>query len=335
MVKNLISEEQSNHIHQLIAEHNSFVIVTHKNPDGDCIGSALAIKNYLESINKSAKAIVPNDYPESMQWMPGAETVLVAEEEWELTQKTITDADVIFMVDFNTNSRMGDQLQEFVDCLNKPTILIDHHPYPDANVTRMVSETTVSSTCELIFRVFSRMGSTLNKEIATCLLTGMITDTGGFNHNSSTPDFFAIVGELLHLGADKDLIYDRVFHANSESRTRLMGYATSEKMELIKDYNTAIIALNKAELERFNFKPGDTEGFVNIPLSIDGVSKSIFVIEKDDQVKISFRSKGDIAINAFAKKYFNGGGHMNAAGGHSTLPYDEAVKRIKSLLHEV
>lgn len=332
MVQNIITDDQSEKIQQILNENQKFVMLTHRSPDGDCIGAALAWKNYLDTIGKSSTAIVPNDYPDSMQWMPSAEQVLVTDEQTEEVTQKIEDCDVILMVDFNTPSRMGEQLEQIVSKVDKPIILVDHHPYPDAKTTVMVSETSVSSTCELLFRVFKKTNSILNSDIATCLLTGMITDTGGFSHNSSTPDFFAIVGELLHLGADKDLIYDRVFHANSESRTRLMGYATSKKMEVFYDCNTAIITLSKDELLEYNFKPGDTEGFVNIPLSIDGISKSIFVIEKDGKVKMSFRSQGDIAINAFAQKYFNGGGHRNAAGGISSDSFVDTVSRLKSLI---
>ena len=305
MVKEIISKVQAEEIGTVLNNNKSFAIITHRSPDGDCIGAALAVKHYLETQGKKAIAIVPDDYPNSMMWLPSADQVLVANEQLELVTTVLADADVLIMVDFNTPSRMGSALEEVVKGLSKPTLLFDHHPFPDADVNVLVSDTSVSSTCELLYRVFYSLNATLNTNCATCLLTGMVTDTGGFSYNSSSPDFFAIVGALLQLGADKDVVFDKVFNSNSENRTRLMGYATSQKMETFYDFQTAIITLDKDDLERFSFMPGDTEGFVNIPLSIEGITKSIFVVEKVDGVKMSFRSKGDFAINTFASKYYN------------------------------
>jgi phosphoesterase RecJ-like protein len=213
-------------------------------------------------------------------------------------------------------------------------ILIDHHPNPNIPCLLTFSDTRSSSTSELIYYLIEALGdiSLMNKEIAECLFTGIMTDTGCFSFNSSRPETWQAVAELLRLNIDKDTIFSQVYENYSDSRMRLMGFCLNEKMKVIPEYNTAYISLTLDELRKFHFEPGDTEGFVNLPFSVNGIKVTALFIERDDHIKISLRSKGNIAINHIAQKYFNGGGHKNAAGGESILNMNDTISKFTSLL---
>jgi bifunctional oligoribonuclease and PAP phosphatase NrnA len=321
-----------NEIETVINGSSHISILTHKNPDGDAIGSVLALFHFLSTYkDKETRMIVPDALPDFLKWMPGAEKIMVCEENKEASKQFIEKSDLIVCCDFNHTSR--------IDCMKNPVLaskgtkfLIDHHPNPEKFADYLFSEPDVSSTAELIYRVIQAFGGRITQEIAYCLFTGIITDTGGFSHNSSDPETYRIVAELLRTGIDKNLIFDKIYSNFTADRMRLMGYCLNEKMKVFPEFKTAFISISKKEMERFNYKTGDTEGFVNLPLSVEGVVFSALFIERADKVKISFRSKGNFAANEFSNAHFNGGGHRNAAGGESYAPLDETVSKFTALL---
>ncbi len=244
-------------------------------------------------------------------------------------------ADVIFVVDCNELKRII-RLQEDYNASVAYKVLIDHHPGPDLFVDCMLSDTSVSSTAELIYRFITETGleKYADKDVATCLLTGIMTDTGCFSHNSSTRKTYETVASLLDYGIDKDEIYNRIYNNYSEKRMHLLGFSLHEKMEVLDEYHTAIISLTRDELNSFNFQVGDTEGFVNYPLSIKGICFSVLFVENGNKIRISLRSKGSFAVNEIARKYFNGGGHTNASGGESFESMEETLSQFKAIIPE-
>jgi phosphoesterase RecJ-like protein len=309
-------------------------IITHYDADGDAIGSSLALYHYFKETGKSnIQIITPNDYPTFLYWLPSQPAVQIFEKNPVETEKFIKQSDLILYVDFNTLSRLK-KMQTVFSNISSNQIMIDHHPNPDIPCLLRFSDTGPSSTSELIYYMIEKLGDKkrMNKNIADCLFTGIMTDTGCFSFNSSRPETWLAVAELLKLQIDKDAIFSRVYENYSDSRMRLMGFCLNEKMKVIPEYNTAYISLSLDELRRFHFEPGDTEGFVNLPFSVNGIKVTALFIERDDHIKISLRSKGNIAINQIAQKHFNGGGHKNAAGGESTLSMADTISKFNSLL---
>lgn len=309
------------------------VIIPHVNPDGDAIGSALGLNDVLNNAGFESNVIVPNDFPSYLSWLGFEDIPLIYEQSIDRCHKLIDLADGLFFLDFNDVKRLG-KLEEYLRSNTKPVILIDHHPDPQIKTDFMFSDTNVSSTAELVFDFIDAMGMIDHLGVvgANALLTGIIADTGSFSHNASRPDMYHIVGELIKRGADKEKINESLYNDFSEKRMRLLGYCLSEKMEIFPQYKTAIIWLSADELKRFDFHPGDTEGFVNYPLSVKGIVFSAFFMEKHDLVKISFRSKGSFATNDFCSTHFNGGGHRNASGGETKLSMEEALALFRELL---
>jgi phosphoesterase RecJ-like protein len=319
-----------------INNSNKVVIVPHNNPDGDALGSALGLYNTLKNMGKEATVISPNEFPDFLNWMHGVEDVIIYDKNVKRSKRKIAESDVVLFVDFNALSRIK-LMGEVFDKDDTPRIMIDHHPFPEPNTADLqISVPEASSTCELLFHVLKEAGfqDYITKEAAECIYAGIMTDTGSLNYNSSRPETYLIVADLLRMGIDKDHIHHMIFHNNSFDRMRLLGHALGEKMERIDDNKAAFISLSQEELKRFNFKPGDTEGFVNQALWIEGVNLSALFTEKKDLVKISFRSRGGFPANKFSETYFNGGGHFNAAGGESKLKLDETVERFKAVLKE-
>lgn len=309
------------------------VIIPHVNPDGDAIGSALGLNDVLNNAGFESVVIVPNDFPTYLNWLGSDGNPLIYEQSIERCNKIIDSTDVLFFLDFNDVKRLG-KLEEYLRLNTKPVILIDHHPDPQIKADFMFSDTDVSSTSELVYDFIEALGMLDHLVItgANALLTGIIADTGSFSHNASRPNMYRIVGELIKKGADKNRINESLYNDFSEKRMRLLGYCLSEKMEVYPQYKTALIWLSAEELKRFDFHPGDTEGFVNYPLSVKGIVFSAFFMEKRDYVKISFRSKGSFATNDFSGVHFNGGGHRNASGGETKLSMEEALALFRGLL---
>ena len=314
-------------------EVKRIVVIPHVNPDGDAIGSALGLNDVLNNAGFEACVIVPNDFPSYLSWLGSEGIPLIYEQGSERCHKLIDEADALFFLDFNDAKRLG-KLEEYLRLNTKPVVLIDHHPDPVIKAEFMFSDTNVSSTAELIFDFIDALGMMDHLGVigANALLTGIIADTGSFSHNASRPPMYHIVGELIKRGADKERINESLYNNFSEKRMRLLGYCLSEKMEIFPEFRTALIWLSAEELKLFDFHPGDTEGFVNYPLSVRGVVFSAFFMEKHDHVKISFRSKGSFATNDFSGVHFNGGGHRNASGGETKLSMEEALAIFRALL---
>jgi phosphoesterase RecJ-like protein len=311
------------------------VIVPHENPDGDAIGSAIGLAEIMKNIGHKVQIISPGDYPDFLKWFSSEIEIFVFDKNKSNAKAAFKNADILFCVDFNEAKRAG-ELEKYITDFDKTKILIDHHPYPVTFCDYTVSEPSYSSTAELIFDVTRKLNfeNHITHNAAEALYTGIMTDTGSFSHNTSNPNTFKVVSELMVHGINTDKIQSNVYHNFSGSRMKLLGYCLNEKMEVFPEHRAAVIFISKEELERFNFKPGDTEGFVNYPLSINNIVFSALFIEKDDFVKASFRSKGDFPANVFSRDHFEGGGHLNAAGGETKLPLNEAVEKFRQLLKQ-
>jgi len=335
MISKIIAEDLISKVKKAIDSVDKIVIVVHIGPDGDAVGASLALWHYLMTIDKEPVIIVPNAFPNFLAWMPGSECILDYEKNKEKSDEMIASADLIFTLDFNTASRMGNMAESILNA-SADKILIDHHLHPDSFAKIKVSYPEISSTSELIFRLICRMGdfSRINLACAECIYTGMMTDTGGFTYNSNNQEIYTIISELIKIGVDKDDIYRKVFNTYSVDRLRLMGFCLYHKMKVYPEYRAALITLTVKELNQFSYINGDSEGFVNIPLSIAGVDFSVFMREDDklNKIKISLRSQGTFPANKVAADLFNGGGHLNAAGGESTLTLDETIKKFESAL---
>lgn len=325
-ITDIIPKEQIDKIRSFIHNYHKIVITTHLSPDGDALGASLALYHYLFHKEKDVKLIVPNSFPYFLKWMKGTENVLVYEYNPEVGQYIITNAELIFCIDFNVPKRIG-KMAPFVTASTAKKILIDHHPYPENSCDVVISYPEISSTSELIFRLLYQAGEYeyIDKDIAECIYCGMMTDTGGFTYNSNDPEIFEIISLLLRKQINKDAIYSHVYHNYTEERFRLLGFTLLKRMKIYHDIHSALIYLSKEDQQRYKSTKGDTEGFVNYPLSIRGIVFSAFIYEDDKYVKLSFRSQGNFACNEFAAEFFQGGGHLNAAGGEFYGTLEEAI----------
>ena len=312
----LVQENQVLETKQLIKKARKIVIITHLSPDGDALGSSLSLYHYLRSIGKDVRVIVPNAFPYFLKWMNGADNIIVNTYIPDVAERLIKNADVVFCLDFNTLKRIGD-LGEYVEQSSAKKILIDHHLSPDTIFDVTISYPHISSTSEIIFRLLLQLGDydKIDTVIAECIYTGMMTDTGVFTYNSNDPEVFEIISLLIKKGIDRDLIYKNVFNNYSEERFRLLGFALSQRMKVYPESRAALIYLSKEDQKDFKISKGDTEGFVNLPLSIKNIIFTVFIREDDQLVKVSLRSQGSFPCNEFAAEFFNGGGHLNASGG--------------------
>jgi phosphoesterase RecJ-like protein len=323
-------------LRKLIEKSSDILIIAHKNPDGDAMGSSLGLQNFLKSRFIHSVVMVPDSPPGFLRFLYGAKNVMYYDLMKDVSKKKVEKADLIFCLDFNSLKRI-DELGAEVAKSRAPIVMIDHHPFPDDFAKYSYHRTNVSSTSELVFE-FCRLlfpGSAFNGETATCLYTGIVTDTGSFRHNVHDHTHEA-AGELIRSGADMPLVNKYIFDSNSLNRTRMLGFALSEKLTWLPEYHTAYIALSAEEMKRFDHKKGDTEGFVNQVLSVDGVGMAVLFTEQNEKLtKLSFRSSGDFAVNGIASEYFKGGGHKNAAGGTFEGPVDAAVQKLLSVLPQV
>ena len=329
ILANFMKATELNQLKSFLSETRKVVITTHKGPDGDAMGSSLALYNYLLKKGHSVHVITPNDYPSFLKWMKGEEYVIEYCFNEEKAKKITESAELIFCLDFNTLSRI-DTYAPVVERSNALKVLIDHHQQPDTFDFNF-SDSSASSTAQLIFEFLELLDDTeeIDQDIAECLYAGIMTDTGNFRFNSVCSKTHQVVSFLIEKGARNDWVYDKIHDNNSVNRLKLLGYCLSKKMEVLNDLGVSIITLTQKELQRFNFKKGDTEGVVNYALSIEGVNVAAFMVERDGIIKISFRSKGDISVNQLARDHFNGGGHINAAGG-SASTMQEAITTFKS-----
>jgi bifunctional oligoribonuclease and PAP phosphatase NrnA len=330
-----INADNFKKIQELCGRFDNILIITHRNADGDAIGSSLGLYHILKKLGKEVNVCTPNEFPDFLHWMPSCISIYRYNCSSKKVQKILADAQIIFFLDFNSLSRIYD-IDKLIPKSNAIKILIDHHPNPDIPADYIISETEVSSTAELVYEFIESCGhkNLISEDAAQCLFTGIMTDTNSFNVNCFRPRTFAIVSELLSIGVNYDYIHYKVFNNFSESRIRLLGHSLSKKMKIIPGTDVAYIALSKKELLKFNFMPGDTEGFVNYPLSINGIKVSALFLEKKDNVKISFRSKDDIPVNIFAQEHFSGGGHVNAAGGEYKSSLRKTINKFIRLIPE-
>ncbi len=332
MLTQIIAEDKIIQTQRLIDNAKKITILTHISPDGDALGSSLGLYWYLLGIEKDVKIVVPNRFPEFLAWMPGSENIVVALDDNAAAERTIADAELLFFLDFNTLNRIN-WLKNAAAESNVPKILIDHHPDPDINCDVCISYPQISSTSELVFRLICRMGQfqSINLNIAECIYTGMMTDTGNFSFNSQSPEIYLIINKLLKIGINKDEIFNKVFSTYSVDRMRLMGYCLSKKMRIYPEHRASLICLTLAECEQYNFQMGDSEGFVNMPFSIKDIDISILARQDKDKIKISFRSQGSFPANKMAEE-FKGGGHLNAAGGESYFSMKKTIDMLEEAI---
>lgn len=315
---------------ELIASASRIVITTHKSPDGDAIGSSLALWNLLRAAGKNAVVIVPDELPEFLKWMHGAKEIVVHQRARQETEKRIGESDLVFMLDYNHLSRTG-ALEPVLRQHKVPFILIDHHRQPEEFPAVVYSDTAQCSTAQMIYKfmVWMDWKQHLDRHSGECIYCGIMTDSGSFRFPSVTPETHHIVAHLVEYGVDHAYVHRMVHDNNREERIRLIGYALGHKLEVMDDCSTAIISLSEEELQRFNHQPGDTEGLVNQALSISHVKLAAFFRESGEEVRVSFRSKGSFDVNRLARESWNGGGHFNASGGSTREKLDEALTRFR------
>lgn len=317
---------------ELINSSQSILITNHINPDGDAMGSALGLASILKAAGKKVHVVVPNDYPDFLKWLAGNDAVLNYEERVQESEDLISQADLIFHLDYNSLKRSG-SLEHLLEDISAKRIMIDHHQQPEGFADLQYSDPGMSSTCEMIFHFAEALGylDLIDTETAEALYTGIITDTGSFRFSSTTPDTHRVASVLLQKGVQSQIVASRVYDSNRPQRLQLLARIL-QNMLYIEEYNTVILSLSEQDMADFDFVKGDTEGFVNYGLSIKEVELSIFLYPSHDKVKMSFRSKTDFDVNNFARTHFKGGGHINAAGGVSHDSVEENINRIKNVL---
>jgi phosphoesterase RecJ-like protein len=321
-------------IQLLLATPKKIAIIPHRGPDGDAMGSTLGLYHFLIKNNHQATVIAPNDFPDFLAWLPGSETVKIFEKDTDNCTKILEEAELIFTLDFNAFHRTG-EMEHTLAKLKAPFIMIDHHQKPDDYAAYMYSDTSFGSTCEMLYNFISLLGKKedLDKTIATCIYTGILTDSGSFRFPGTTGNTHRIIAELIDLGVENTQIPVLLFDNSSYSRLQLLGRAL-QNMKVFEEHKASYTTLTQAELDAFNYIKGDTEGIVNYGLSIKGINfTAIFIENKEEKIiKISFRSQGGFDVNQFARDHFNGGGHSNAAGGRSEVSMEETVKKFENLV---
>lgn len=329
-----MTNEEISKVKELLKPSKKIVIVPHKGPDGDAMGSTLALKILLEEQGHFVHLIAPNDYPDFLKWMPYQEEVFIYDKEPQKCDPIIAEAEVIFTLDFNHLSRAGEMYAP-LQAAKAKFIMIDHHQQPDDYAEITYSDVTMCSTCQMVYHFIVNIGlkEKITPQIATCLYTGIMTDTGSFRYRSTTSLTHRVIADLIEKGADNTTIHENVFDTSSYGQLQLLGCAL-QNLRVVEGLRTAYITLTQEELDRHNFKKGDTEGFVNYGLSLQGIVFAAIFIENEAEkiVKISLRSKGTFSVNDFARRYFSGGGHINAAGGKSDLSLQETVDKFISIL---
>ncbi len=332
------SDKSITELSELLATDSpkSIAIISHTNPDGDAIGSSLAWAKALGKAGHKATCIVPNKYPYFLDWMEGISTLVIHKDNPSQVQEIIDSADIIFCLDFNSLSRL-DALGQVIEAnTTAKRILVDHHLSPDENYDISFSFPQASSTCFIVYSLIERLWSTdvIDKSIGELLYVGLMTDTGNFSFSFLTPELYRGLAVLTEKGIDIPKINSMVYNSFTEDRARLFAYTIDRKLSIIKGGTVAYMTLTEQEMRRYNFQQGDSEGFVNYPLTIKKMKFSVIFIEHRKFIRTSFRSRGDIDVNLFARKYFNGGGHKNAAGGKSFVSMQQTVKNFLNAINE-
>ncbi len=316
-----------------LSNSTKIIITTHKSPDGDAIGSSLALYRFLKKKGKEVAVIVPDAFPEFLNWMEGTDLIYKYDEDSEACDQLIGDADIIFSLDYNSLTRIAD-LRNPIEKSEAVKIVIDHHQDPQEFADHYFVDTDSCSTCQLVYEFIENLGELekLDKTIGECIYCGIMTDTGSFRFPSTTSKTHQIIAHLIDLGVENSKIHQEVYDNSSEHRLRLLGYALTEKMVVLSEHKAAYISLSQEELKRFSFKKGDTEGLVNYALSITGIKFAALITEKEDMISLSLRSKDDFYVNKIANEHFSGGGHIYAAGGMLETSLEEAISRVESVM---
>lgn len=332
-----LTEEPIKALKELLARQNQrIVLLAHTNPDGDAIGSSLAWARMLESMGHTVTCIVPNKYPYFLDWMPGIDQVVIFRNDPEKAQSAVAGADILFSMDFNAISRLESLSDTIAANVTAKRVLIDHHLSPQEPFDVQFSYPDSSSTAFLVYTLIERMfgAEAITREMAENLYVGMMTDTGNFSFSFLTPALYRAVAALAETGIDIPAIHNNVYNAYTADRARLFGYAIDRKMEIIHDGTVAYMSLKEYEMRRYNFQQGDSEGFVNYALSIKKIRMSAMFLAHRKFIRISLRSRGEVDVNRFARKYFDGGGHHNAAGGKSYVTMEETIEHFKRAVEE-
>jgi len=318
----------------LLSSNSKISIIGHKNPDGDALGSTLGLSLFLKELGISSRVIMPNGFPDFLKWLPQSDDILCYDSQPKDCEKQLLNSDLVFTLDFNHLGRTGD-LGTFLETLNTRFVMIDHHQEPSDYAKYMLSDTSIASTCELVHEFISTQypETKLTADVASCLYTGIMTDTGSFRFPSTTSKTHRIIADLIDAGANNSEIHQNTFDNNALSRLQLLGIAL-QHLKVIESLSTAYIYLTQDDLNSCGFKKGDTEGFVNYALSLKGIKFAVIFIENkaDNIIKISFRSIGDFNVNTFARTHYHGGGHNNAAGGKSDLDLDSTLNQFENIL---
>ena len=319
-------------VKQLLSVPKDIVITSHRNPDGDALGSTLALSEYLQMHGHAVKVIYPSEYPDIFGWMKDVDKAVIDDLDPEAVDKYLKEAEIIFILDYNALDRV-DRMGEVIGKMKGKKIMIDHHLYPQNCVDYMFSDSTASSTCEMVFEFIENLESkdAITVSIGESLFTGILTDTGSFKYSTS-PKLFKIVASLLEIGVDDTKLQELIFNSMPLKNLNLLGYCLNQRMEILHEFNTGLITLSKQDYEDFDIQRGDTEGIVNYLLKLKEVTMAAFITEQPTIVKISLRSKGDFSVQEICQKHFKGGGHLNASGGYSFQSLSGTVKRFKALL---
>lgn len=335
MPKNFISQDTIRNLRSLIQQARKIVITCHISPDGDAMGSSLGLQRVLRNLSKDARFITPDTPPKYLMFLPGADHIEVFSRFEEFAKRDLADADLIFCLDYNDSKRV-DLVAPWLLASKAKKVMIDHHLDPSDFPDIVISHPDISSTSALIYLVLEALGleAAIDKEAATCIYTGMMTDTGNFSYNSNDPKLYQIIARLIEKGINKDEIYRTAYFTNSINRLMLNGFALCERMEYFSGHRAAMITLTRDELNHYHYQKGDTEDLVNKPLTCPDVTYSVFLREEADYIKISMRSKGDFPVNLMCSQFFNGGGHLNAAGGEFYGTLEEAVETLKKAMPE-
>jgi phosphoesterase RecJ-like protein len=323
--------------HNLLSQKQKIVVIPHRNPDGDAMGSTLGLSIFLKASGHEVQVISPNEFPDFLAWMPESQKVVIFEKTTQKAKEILAEASLVFTLDFNALHRTGELMEQALKELTVPFLMIDHHEKPDDYASYIFSDINYGSTCEMVYHFISELGKEylINQQIASCLYTGIVTDSGSFKYPNTTSTTHRVVASLLEKGAKNAEIHNLLFDNNSYNRLKLLGRAL-ENMVVLPELQTAYILLSQKDLDEFHFQKGDTEGIVNYPLTIKGIVFSVIFIENYQEkiIKMSFRSQGNFDVNLFARNHFSGGGHKNAAGGKSILSLAESEKRFLEVLKE-
>ena len=331
-----LSQQSIESLRNILEGEKNIVILSHTNPDGDAVGSSMAWGKALERVGHKVTCIVPNRFPYYLAWMNGINDVVIYNQQSDVAAEAIAKAEIIFCLDFHTISRLDSLSDELSRNTKAKRVLIDHHLNPAEHFDVMFSHPESSSTCYLVYCIIAALWGekSITREQAEVLYVGMMTDTGNFSFSYLTPDLFRSVAVLAETGIDIPQIYNNVYNSFTEGRARLFGYVINRKMRTLHKGTVAHMSLTEEEMRRFWFQQGDSEGFVNYPLTIKKMKMSAIFIEHHDFIRVSLRSRGKVDVNIFAGRYFNGGGHKNAAGGKSFVSMEETIRNFEKAVEE-